>query len=67
MNDNIYAFSYNKDLLDLSAEDLVKRDDVRLKYIQMDIMNKCVPQDWFLGYDQFAVYALLKLTGQIKN
>ena len=33
MKDNIYAFSYKKELLDLSAEDLGKRDDVRLKYI----------------------------------
>ena len=27
-------------------------------------MNKCVPQDWFLGYDQFAIYTFLNLAGQ---
>jgi hypothetical protein len=27
-------------------------------------MSKCVPQDWFLGYDQFAIYTWLNLNGQ---
>lgn len=26
-------------------------------------MNKCVPPDWFLGYDQFAIYTFLNLVG----
>jgi hypothetical protein len=26
-------------------------------------MSKCVPQDWFLGYDQFAIYTWLNLGG----
>ena len=26
-------------------------------------MNKCVPPDWFLGYDQFALYTFLNLVG----
>jgi len=60
MNDNFYAFSYNKTLLDGNVEDL---KDSRVKYIQVDSMNKCVPQDWFLGYDQFAVYTFLNLAG----
>jgi hypothetical protein len=67
MNDNTYAFSYNSSLLDLSVEDLLKLSDVRLSYVQVDSMNKCVPQDWFLGYDQFAVYTFHKLTGQIQG
>lgn len=51
MNDNAYAFSYNQDLLELTVDELSERDDVRLSYVQVDNMNKCVPQDWFLGYD----------------
>ena len=34
---------------------------VRMKYLQVDILNKCVPQDWYLGYDQFSVYTFLNL------
>ena len=26
-------------------------------------MNKCIPQDWFLGYDQFTIYTWLNLAG----
>ena len=26
-------------------------------------MNKCVPPDRFLGYDQFAIYTFLNLVG----
>lgn len=51
MNDNTYAFSYSPELLDLDVESLMKRADVRIFYMQVDSMNKCVPQDWFLGYD----------------
>ena len=61
MNDNFYAFSYNQTLLDVNIQQL--QPEVRIKYIQLDSMNKCVPQDWFLGYDQFAVYTFLNLAG----
>ena len=43
MNDNFYAFSYNQSLLNLDIKDLKKLPGVRLKYIQVDSMNKCVP------------------------
>ena len=49
--DNFYAFTYDSSLLDLTLDELKARPDVRLKYLQVDSMNKCVPQDWFLGYD----------------
>ena len=62
--DNFYAFTYDSSLLDLTLDELKARPDVRLKYLQVDSMNKCVPQDWFLGYDQFAVYTFLQLAGQ---
>ena len=64
MNDNFYAFSYNRTLLDLPLSDLAQMPNLRVKYIQVNSMNKCVPQDWFLGYDQFAVYTFLNLAGQ---
>lgn len=66
MNDNTYAFSYDQTLLDLPSEELIRRN-IRLSYLQVDSMHKCVPQDWFLGYDQFAVYTFHKLGGQIKG
>lgn len=61
MNDNFYAFSYNQTLLNMDVSELMKIKDLRVKYIQVDSMNKCIPQDWFLGYDQFAVYTFLNL------
>ena len=65
MNDNFYAFSYDPELLDLSLEELQapEKKNLRLKYVQVDSMSKCVPQDWFLGYDQFAIYTWLNLNG----
>lgn len=67
MNDNFYAFSYNQTLLDMNLDELKSNPNLRLNYIQVDSMNKCVPQDWFLGYDQFAVYTFLKLSGQQRD
>ena len=32
--------------------------------MQVDHMSKCVPQDWFLGYDQFSLYTFLNLNGR---
>ena len=64
MNDNFYAFSYNNTLLNLDIQQLSEIRDLRLKYIQVNSMSKCVPQDWFLAYDQFSVYTFLNLAGQ---
>ena len=41
--------------------DLIKNQSVRFQYLQVDSLNKCVPQDWFLGYDHFIVYSMLNL------
>ena len=43
MNDNFYAFSYNQTLLDMNIEQLNNLKEKRIKYIQLDSMNKCVP------------------------
>jgi hypothetical protein len=50
----------------MDVSELMKIKDLRVKYIQVDSMNKCIPQDWFLGYDQFAVYTFLNLQ-DLKN
>lgn len=43
MNDNFYAFSYNETLLNMDVSELMKIKDLRVKYIQVDSMNKCIP------------------------
>ena len=50
----------------MDVSELMKIKDLRVMYIQVDSMNKCIPQDWFLGYDQFAVYTFLNLQ-DLKN
>ena len=34
-----------------------------MHYLQIDTKNKCVPVDWFIGYDAFAVYSFVNLIG----
>lgn len=43
MNDNFFAFSYNQTLLDMNVNELMKVKNLRVKYIQVDSMNKCIP------------------------
>lgn len=62
MNDNLYAFSFDPKYLNMTIQEL-KDQKVRMKYLQVGSMSKCVPQDWFLGYDQFAIYTWLNLGG----
>jgi len=61
INDNFYAFTYNQSLLEIPLSELSEMPEVRMKYLQVDILNKCIPQDWFLGYDQFSVYTFFNL------
>lgn len=37
--------------------------DLRIRYLQVDTKHKCVPVDWFIGYDTFTVYTFLNLVG----
>jgi hypothetical protein len=62
MNDNLYAYTYDPKYLNMTIEEL-KDQKIRMKYLQVGSMSKCVPQDWFLGYDQFAIYTWLNLGG----
>lgn len=59
MKDNLYAFSYNKTLLTLTIAELRQIRSLRLRYLQIDSKHKCVPTDWYLGYDTFAIYTFL--------
>ena len=56
-------FSYNKTLLNYSLENLRQLKNIRLRYLQIDSKHKCVPTDWYLGYDTFAIYTFYQLTG----
>lgn len=37
--------------------------DIKLRYMQVDSKHKCVPTDWYLGYETFAIYTFLQLAG----
>ena len=36
---------------------------LKVRYLQVDTKNRCVPIDWFIGYDAFAVYSFVNLIG----
>lgn len=67
INDNFYAFSFNKTLIETPLDQLKNITNVRFKYLQVDTLNKCIPQDWFLGYDQFSVYSFINLQKMFGN
>jgi len=62
LKDNIFSFSYNNLLLKLSFEDLRKKTDVKVHYMQIDNRHKCVPTDWYLGYETFAIYTFYQIS-----
>lgn len=55
--DNIFAFSYNKTLLETSINDLQKNKTLRVKYLQVESKNRCIPPDWYIGFDTFVIYS----------
>ena len=61
--DNFYAYSLNETLLDLPIEEVRKIPGIRVRYLQVDTKNKCVPNDWFIGYDAFSAYSFINLIG----
>ena len=61
--DNFYAYSLNETLLDMPIDQLKQIPDIKVRYLQVDTKNKCVPIDWFIGYDAFAVYSFINLIG----
>ena len=61
--DNFYAYSQNETLLDLPIEEVRKIPGLKVRYLQVDTKNKCVPIDWFIGYDAFSAYSFINLIG----
>jgi hypothetical protein len=59
----IYAYSFNKTLLEMPISELIKVKNIKARYLQIDSKNKCVPTDWYLGYDTFIIYTFLQLGG----
>eukprot|EP00347_Sterkiella_histriomuscorum_P020015 403339427 len=64
LHDNIYVFSYNKTLLQMNIKELRENQKfIKTRYLQIDSRHKCVPTDWYLGFDTFAIYTFLQLSG----
>ncbi|CDW71816.1 UNKNOWN [Stylonychia lemnae] len=63
LKDNIFIFTFNQTLLNSSIKQLRQVEKLRVRYIQIDSKHKCVPTDWYLGYDTFAIYTFYQLSG----
>lgn len=61
--DNFYAYALNETLLDMPISEVRQVPGLKVHYLQVDTKNKCVPVDWFIGYDAFAVYSFINLIG----
>ena len=61
--DNFYGYSLNQTLLNMTFDELEQIEGLKLRYLQVDTKNKCVPIDWFIGYDTFASYVFINLIG----
>ncbi len=61
--DNFYAYALNDTLLEMPISEVRQIDGLKVHYLQVDTKNKCVPVDWFIGYDAFAVYSFINLIG----
>ena len=61
--DNFYAYSLNETLLDMPIEEVRQIPGIKVRYLQVDTKNKCVPIDWFIGYDAFSIYSFINLIG----
>lgn len=61
--DNFYGYSLNRTLLEMPVDQLRQIPGLKVRYLQVDIKNKCVPIDWFIGYDTFSIYSFINLLG----
>ena len=56
--DSIFAFADNRSYLDMTIDELwAAKDSLKLRYIQMDSKHKCIPPDWYIGYETFTTYS----------
>ena len=62
MKESLFLFSYNPLYLNYTLEEM-ERQDLKMRYLQMDSNNKCVPPDWYIGYDTFVIYSFFQITG----
>jgi hypothetical protein len=46
----------------MSLLDLYQQKNLRIRYLQVDSKHKCIPTDWFFGYDTFAIYSFFQLS-----
>ena len=59
---NVYVYSRNRSLLDMSIEQLRENTNLKFRYMQVDSQQRCVPSDWYMiGYDTFATHTFLRL------
>lgn len=35
----------------------LEKHKIRARYLQIDSKNKCVPSDWYLGFETFTIYS----------
>lgn len=47
----------------MPLEELRKLPGIKARYLQVDIKNKCVPIDWFIGFDTFSIYSFVNFVG----
>lgn len=41
----------------MTIKDLKANKTLKASYIQLETKNKCIPTDWYLGYDTFMTYS----------
>lgn len=61
--DYFYAYSKNETLLEMTPEELMNEKDLRVQYLQVDTKNRCIPMDWFIGYEAFTISTFIQLLG----
>ena len=59
----VYAYSQNKTLLDMSLEELSQIEELKMFYLQLDSLHKCMPAGGNLAYDTHTIYSFIDLIG----
>ena len=59
----IYAYSRNQTLLEMSIEELSEVNDLKMFYLQLDSLHKCMPAGGNLAYDTHTIYSFIDLIG----
>lgn len=59
----MYAYSQNETLLDMSLEELSEVENLKMYYLQLDSLHKCMPAGGNLAYDTHTIYTFIDLIG----